>query len=87
MTDPYGKEIAANPEDEFDKYMLEGGFPYSVRLDSFAAKRLYTKSVIDEIYKKDICKNKRIKKQTFVLDDPNIHYQQFWRNDVNKEPM
>ena len=52
-----GKEISVNPEDEFDKYMLEGGFPYAVGLDSFADKRLYTKSVISEIYEKDIKRN------------------------------
>ena len=57
----YGKDVSANPEDEFDKYILEGGFPYTVRLDSFADKRLYSKSVIDEIFEKDIRKNKRIK--------------------------
>lgn len=59
----YGKEVSANPEEEFDKYILEGGFPYTVRLDTFADKRLYVKSVIDEIYEKDIRKNKRIKKR------------------------
>ena len=57
----FGKEIAPNPEDEFDKYMLEGGFPYAVRLDSFADKRAYTQSVITEIFEKDIRKNKKIK--------------------------
>lgn len=71
-----GKEIAANPEEEFDNYMLEGGFPFSVRLDSFSDKRLYTKSVISEIYEKDIRKNKRIKNkmlfetiQTFIINN------------------
>ena len=71
-----GKEISINPEDEFDKYMLEGGFPYAVSLDSFADKRLYAKSVISEIYEKDIRKNKRIKNrmlfetiQTYVINN------------------
>ncbi|MBQ6024605.1 MAG: ATP-binding protein [Lachnospiraceae bacterium] len=57
----YGKEASANLEDEFDRYMLEGGFPYTVRLETFADKRLYSKNVIDEIFEKDIRKNKRIK--------------------------
>ena len=57
----YGKAMAANPEEEFDRYMLEGGFPYSVRLDAFADKRVYTQSVIHEIFEKDIRKNKKIK--------------------------
>ena len=56
-----GKEISQNPEDEFDKYMLEGGFPYALRLDSFSDKRAYTQSVISEIFEKDIRKNKKIK--------------------------
>ncbi|MBR4515335.1 MAG: ATP-binding protein [Lachnospiraceae bacterium] len=71
-----GKEISVNPEDEFDKYMLEGGFPYAVGLDSFADKRLYTKSVISEIYEKDIKRNKRIKNkmlfetiQTYIINN------------------
>lgn len=76
MKEFLGKEIAANPEEEFDNYMLEGGFPFSVRLDSFSDKRLYTKSVINEIYEKDIRKNKRIKNkmlfetiQTFIINN------------------
>lgn len=71
-----GKEISITPEDEFDKYLLEGGFPYAVKLDSFADKRLYTKSVIKEIYEKDIRKNKRIKNrmlfetiQTYLINN------------------
>ena len=28
-----GKEISTNPEEEFDNYLLEGGFPYAVRFD------------------------------------------------------
>ncbi|MBR4183640.1 MAG: ATP-binding protein [Lachnospiraceae bacterium] len=71
-----GKEISINPEDEFDKYMLEGGFPYAVSLDLFADKRLYVKSVISEIYEKDIKKNKRIKNrmlfetiQTYIINN------------------
>ena len=57
----FGKEISSNPEEEFDKYMLEGGFPYALKLDSFSDKRAYVKSVINEIFEKDIRKNKKIK--------------------------
>ena len=71
-----GKEVSASKEDEFDNYILEGGFPYAVRLDSFSDKRLYVKSVIGEIFKKDIRKNNRIKKpqlfqtvQTFIINN------------------
>lgn len=76
MKEFYGKEVSQNPEEEFDKYILEGGFPYAVRLDSFQDKRLYVKSVINEIYDKDIRKNKRIKNkmlfdtiQTFFINN------------------
>lgn len=59
----FGKNVSEVREDEFDKYMLEGGFPYAVKLDSFEDKRLYVRSVIEEIFEKDIRKNKRIKKR------------------------
>ena len=72
----FGKEVSASREDEFDKYILEGGFPYAIRLDSFEDKRLYVKSVIEEIYSKDIRKNKRIKNrllfqiiQTYIINN------------------
>ena len=71
-----GKAVSVNPEDEFDQYLLEGGFPYAVKLESFADKRLYAKNVIAEIYEKDIRKNKRIKNkalfetiQTFIINN------------------
>ena len=57
----YGIDVATNPEDEFDKYILEGGFPFTVRLETFQDKRLYVESVINEIFEKDIKKNKRIR--------------------------
>ena len=63
MKNFYNKEILPSLEDEFDKYILEGGFPYAINLDSFNDKRLYVKSVINEIFEKDILKNKRIKNQ------------------------
>ena len=39
MKEFFGKEIAPAKEDEFDNYILEGGFPYAVKLDSFTDKR------------------------------------------------
>ena len=72
----FGKEISSNPEEEFDKYMLEGGFPYALKLDSFSDKRAYVKSVINEIFEKDIRKNKKIKNkmlfetiQTYIINN------------------
>ena len=72
----FGKECNPNIEIEFDNYLLEGGFPHSIKLDSFADKRLYVKSVIDEILKKDISQNKKIKNkalfqqiQTYIINN------------------
>ena len=72
----YNKNVSVNSEDEFNNYILEGGFPYTVRLDSFQDKRTYVKSVIGEIYEKDIINNKRIKNrmlfnviQTYIINN------------------
>lgn len=72
----FEKECNPSMEIEFDNYIVEGGFPHSIKLDSFADKRLYVKSVIDEILKKDISQNKKIKNkalfqqiQTYVINN------------------
>ena len=54
MKNFYNKEILPSLEDEFDKYILEGGFPYAINLDSFNVKRLYVKIFINVIFEKDI---------------------------------
>ncbi|MBQ8956078.1 MAG: ATP-binding protein [Lachnospiraceae bacterium] len=62
----YGKEIAADRQVELQSYILEGGFPRTILLDSMAAKRRYVKSVIEEIYDKDIKRRLKIRnKSTF----------------------
>ncbi len=62
----YGKEIAADRQQELQNYVLEGGFPRTILLDSMAAKRRYVQSVIDEIYEKDIRRRLKIRnKSTF----------------------
>lgn len=72
----FGYELDMSLENEFDNYILEGGFPHAVKLDNFADKRLYVKNVIDEIRKKDIRKNKVIKNkilfdqiQTYIINN------------------
>lgn len=57
----YNKEISADRQEEMQRYILEGGFPRTIFLDTMAAKRLYVKSVIDEIYSKDILRKLRIR--------------------------
>ncbi len=46
---------------EFDKFIKEGGFPRNVLFDNIVDKQTYTRSVIEEIFEKDIKKNKKIK--------------------------
>lgn len=55
----YGKPVDANLFVELNNYLLEGGFPKTIQYDSLADKRTYVKSVIDEIFEKDI--KRRIK--------------------------
>ena len=62
----YGREIAADRQEELQNYILEGGFPRAVLLDTLAAKRRYVQSVVDEIYEKDIRRRLKIRnKSTF----------------------
>ena len=63
-------------EDEFEKYIKEGGLPRNVLLESSFDKQTYTRSVIKEIYEKDIKKNKTIKNkelfntiQTYIINN------------------
>ena len=59
-------EIAADRQEELQNYILEGGFPRAVLLDTMAAKRRYVQSVVDEIYEKDIRRRLKIRnKSTF----------------------
>lgn len=55
------KEINQDIENEFQNYILDGGFPLALKYDNFVDKRNYVKSVINEIYEKDVKKNKIIK--------------------------
>ncbi len=62
----YGKEISPDRQEELQNYILEGGFPRTIQLESLAAKRRYVQSVIDEIYEKDIRRRLKIRnKSTF----------------------
>ena len=59
----FKKPVDNDLEIELNNYILEGGFPLAVKYDSILEKRNYVKSIIDEIYKKDVKKNKKIKNQ------------------------
>ena len=57
----FGKSISGDNLTELRSYILEGGFPYVVRLNSLNDKRTYVQSLIDEIYEKDIKRRVRIR--------------------------
>ena len=61
MKDFYNIEIDTNPQAELRNYILEGGFPRTVRIDSMEDKRSYTKSVVEEIFEKDIQRRVKIR--------------------------
>ena len=62
----YGKAIASDRQEELQNYILEGGFPRTIQMDSISAKRRYVQCVIDEIFEKDIRRRLKIRnKNTF----------------------
>ena len=61
MKNFYGKKIEANLQIELNHYLNEGGFPKTIQYDDFADKRTYVKSVIDEIFEKDIKKRVKVR--------------------------
>ena len=61
MKEFYGVPVDPNAAIELQRYILEGGFPRAVRIDSLADKRRYTQSVVEEIFEKDIRKRVKIR--------------------------
>lgn len=57
----FKKDVSVNLDDEFNNYILEGGFPLAVKYDDPDQKKEYLLSIVDEIYKKDIKKNNKIR--------------------------
>ena len=57
----FGKSISGDNLTELRSYILEGGFPYVVRLNSLNDKRTYVQSLIEEIYEKDVKRRVRIR--------------------------
>jgi predicted AAA+ superfamily ATPase len=71
-----GKPIAANPLDDFEQYLHEGGFPKSVEYDSPEDRRTYVAGVVAEIFAKDIRRRVKIrnasvfrKVQTYLVNN------------------
>ncbi len=69
-------KISSDLDEEFFNYIKEGGFPLALKYKSDNEKRIYIKSVINEIYEKDIKRNKKIKNkslfniiQTYIINN------------------
>ena len=72
----FGKTLNPDTEKEFIQYITEGGFPLSVKYNTYDEKMAYVNSVIDEIFEKDIKNNKKIRKkslfqkvQTYIINN------------------
>ena len=72
----FNKNVSNDLEAELNNYILEGGFPHAIKYDSAIDKHNYVKSVIDEIYQKDVKKNRKIKNrhlfdqiQTYIINN------------------
>lgn len=55
------KKEVKSISDEFNEYIRYGGFPKTLSYDNYLEKIEYTKSVINQIIKKDVKKNAKIK--------------------------
>lgn len=70
------KDVNVNLDEEFINYVKDGGFPLSLKYDTDNEKKIYIRSVINEIYEKDIKRNKKIKNkalfekiQTYIINN------------------
>ena len=66
----------APSDDEFVRYIHDGGFPLSLTFEDDEKRSIYIRSIIDEIFEKDIRRNKRIRNralfeevQTYVINN------------------
>ena len=60
----YGKEVSIDETDELRTYILEGGFPYVLNLNSINDKRRYVQNLINEIFEKDIRRRVKIRNRS-----------------------
>lgn len=60
----FGKELPSDSQELLNAYIYEGGFPYTVKLDSLADKRTYVEGLVEETFHKDIQKRVKIRNRT-----------------------
>ena len=69
-------EINSDITEELEKYIIEGGFPKTLSYTTIEDKRSYVKSIIEEIFEKDIRRRVKIKDvasfnaiQTYIINN------------------
>lgn len=60
----FNKAIAPDNQTELRNYIIEGGFPFTIKLDSIDDKRNYVKNLVTEIFEKDIRKRVKIRNKS-----------------------
>lgn len=72
----FKKKIDQDVYVEFEKYILNGGFPKTIEFDDIQARQTYTRGIISEIFEKDVKTRKRISNvpvyervQSFLLNN------------------
>lgn len=60
----FGIAINANPQVEIQDYILGGGFPYALKLQSSSDKMTYVRNLMLEIFEKDIRRRVKIRKKS-----------------------
>lgn len=70
------KPVDPDLSEEFDHFILEGGFPETLKFDDFDDKRTYIQGIIKEIFEKDIRKRVKIRNvsvfrsiQTYIINN------------------
>ena len=56
----FNKKINIDLYEEFNSFIIEGGFPKAIEFDSLDSKQLYTKEIIREIFNKDVKTRSRV---------------------------
>ena len=70
------QNVNENVSEEFEKYIMEGGFPKSLSFQKTEDKRNYVRGIISEIFEKDIRKRVKIRNvsvfnmiQTYIINN------------------
>ena len=72
----FDMSIDADLREEFNEYVLNGGFPKSLEFSDIDSRQVYARGIISEIFEKDVKKRKRISNiavfervQSFLLNN------------------